>query len=48
MVYVYFALAGLLVGGLIAMWQQKRPVWVRLLFGAFAVLFLVAGLGEAR
>lgn len=45
MEYLYYALAGLLVGGAIAMWQQKRPWWVTTLFAVLALLSLAAGLG---
>lgn len=47
MEYIYFILAGLLVGGAIAMWQQKRPWWVAVIFAVLAVLALAAGLGVA-
>lgn len=45
MEYIYFILAGLLLGGAIAMWQQKRPWWVTVIFVVLAVLALAAGLG---
>ncbi|HZC26007.1 MAG TPA: hypothetical protein VE287_03220 [Actinopolymorphaceae bacterium] len=48
MTYLYFALAGLLVGGVIATRQQKRRIWVSLIFGALAAIFLWAGLAEMR
>lgn len=42
--YVYFALAGLLVGGMVAMRQQRRSLWVVLGFGVLAAVFLWFGL----
>lgn len=44
MTYVLIALAGLSVGGVIAMLQQKRPLWVVLVFGVVAAVFLALGL----
>lgn len=44
MQYVYFALSGLLVGGVIATRQQKRPIWVSILIGVAAVAFLALGM----
>jgi hypothetical protein len=44
--YLYFALAGILVGGGIATRQQKRPIWATVVVLLLAVLFLVAGLRE--
>lgn len=48
MEYVFFAIAGLLVGGVIATFQQKRPVWVRVVLAVLALIFLYFGLQEAR
>ncbi len=48
MQYVFFALAGLLVGGVIATRQQKRPVWVSLVFAVLAAVFLWFGLAATR
>ncbi|GAB3428043.1 hypothetical protein [Flindersiella endophytica] len=48
MEYVFFAIAGLLVGGVIAAFQQKRPVWVRVVLAVLALVFLYFGLQEAR
>ena len=42
--YVWFAISGLLAGGVIATFQQKRPIWVPVLLGLAAVGFLVLGL----
>ncbi|HEY6738912.1 MAG TPA: hypothetical protein VI076_08685 [Actinopolymorphaceae bacterium] len=44
MQYLCFAAAGLLVGGVIATRQQKRPVWVTILMGLLAAVFLWLGL----
>ncbi|WP_285726396.1 hypothetical protein [Psychromicrobium xiongbiense] len=35
-------LGGLLVGGVIAFWQQKAPRWVPVCFGILAVLAFIA------
>jgi len=45
--YLYFALAGILVGGVIATRQQKRRLWVSLVLAALAALFLWVGLQES-
>lgn len=47
MQYLWFALAGLSAGGIIAMRQQKRPIWVLLIFAALAVAFVWFGLRES-
>lgn len=39
---VLVGLAGLLIGGAIAFWQQKTPRWVPVSFGVLAVLSLLA------
>lgn len=44
MEYVCFGAAGLLMGGTIAMWQQRRPVWLRVTFGVLVVIFLYLGM----
>lgn len=46
MVYVFLllALAGLLVGGVISLWQQKTPRWIPV---ALAVLALMSLIGAA-
>jgi hypothetical protein len=46
--YFYFALTGLLVGGIIATRQQKRPIWVSLVLGVLAAVFLWFGLEATR
>jgi hypothetical protein len=48
MEYVFFAVAGLLVGGVIATFQQKRPIWVRVVLAVLALVFLYFGLQETR
>ncbi|REF34792.1 hypothetical protein DFJ64_0158 [Thermasporomyces composti] len=47
MQYVFFALAGLLVGGVIATRQQRRPLWVSLTLAVLAAIFLWAGMRES-
>ncbi|GAA2757062.1 hypothetical protein [Actinopolymorpha rutila] len=47
MEYVYFAFAGLLVGGMIASRQQKRSIWLTVVLGVLAGVFLWAGLRES-
>ncbi|MBM7788549.1 hypothetical protein [Tenggerimyces flavus] len=47
MQYVWFALAGLSAGGIIAMRQQKRPWWVLVVFALLAVAFVWFGLRES-
>ncbi len=47
MEYVYFALAGLLVGGMIASRQQKRAIWLTVVLGVLAAVVLRAGLQES-
>jgi hypothetical protein len=46
--YFYFALAGLLVGGIIATRQQKRPIWVSLVLAVLAAVFMWFGLAATR
>ena len=46
MEYLYFALAGILVGGAIATRQQKRAVWTTVVVLLLAIVFLWAGLRE--
>lgn len=48
MEYVFFAIAGLLVGGVIATFQQGRPVWVRVVLAVLALVFMYFGLQEVR
>jgi hypothetical protein len=45
--YVFFALAGLLVGGVIATRQQRKPLWVSVVLAVFAAVFLWAGMRES-
>ncbi len=47
MQYVFFALAGVLVGGVIATRQQRRPLWMSLALTALAMVFLWLGLQES-
>lgn len=47
MQYVFFALAGFLVGGVIATRQQKKPLLVSFVLAVLAAIFLWAGLRES-
>jgi hypothetical protein len=44
---LYFALAGLLFGGVIAKYRQKRPIWVSIVLLVLAGLFLWIGQKES-
>jgi hypothetical protein len=41
--FVYFAIAGLLFGGVIATYRQKRPLWVPLVLLVLSAVFLWLG-----
>jgi hypothetical protein len=43
---LYFALAGLLFGGVIATYRQKRPIWVSLVLLVIAGMFVWLGQQE--
>ncbi|MGH3486467.1 MAG: hypothetical protein ACRDP8_00915 [Actinopolymorphaceae bacterium] len=43
---LYFALAGLLFGGVIATYRQKRPIWVSLVLLVIAGVFVWLGQQE--
>jgi hypothetical protein len=47
MQYLWFALAGLSAGGFLAMRQQKRAIWVLVIFLLLAALFVWFGLQES-
>jgi hypothetical protein len=47
MQYLWFALAGLSAGGFIAMRQQRRPIWVLVIFVLLAGLFVWFGVEES-
>ncbi|MEQ7123254.1 hypothetical protein ABN034_01925 [Actinopolymorpha sp. B11F2] len=46
MQFLYFALAGVLFGGVIATYRQKRPIWVSLVLLVLAGVFLWIGQKE--